>query len=68
MVQDGAPQVDIMKKFGYGTSTQLKVAYVNALIQAGQVPGIKGGKASDGKGKKEKSRVLLIKNALWVRW
>jgi hypothetical protein len=52
MVQDGAPQADIMKKFGYGTSTQLKVAYANALIQSGQVPGIKGGRGSEGKGQK----------------
>ena len=33
MVQDGAPQADIMKKFGC-TSTQLIVAYANALIQS----------------------------------
>jgi hypothetical protein len=52
MVQEGVPQADIMKKFGYGTGTQLKVAYANALIQSGQVPGIAGGRGSEGKGKK----------------
>src|SRR5512141_1827433 len=52
MVQDGAPQADIMKKFGYATSTQLKVAYANALIQSGQVPGIMGGRGAGGKEKK----------------
>jgi hypothetical protein len=52
MVQDGAAQADIMKKFGYGTGTQLKVAYANALIQSGQVPGIAGGRGSEGKAKK----------------
>ena len=52
MVQDGATQADIMKKFGYGTGTQLKVAYANALIQSGQVPGIAGGRGSEGKAKK----------------
>ena len=56
MVQDGAPQSDIMKKFSYGTSTQLKVAYANALMATGQVPGIigsRGGK-KEGKGKQIK--------------
>ncbi len=41
-----------MKKFGYGTGTQLKVAYANALIQSGQVLGIAGGRGSEGKAKK----------------
>jgi len=52
MVEEGVPQADIMKKFGYGTATQLKVAYANALIQSGQVPGIAGGR---GAGKAEKA-------------
>jgi hypothetical protein len=52
MVQDGVAQADIMKKFGLGTATQLKVAYANALIQSGQAPEIKGGR---GAGKKEKA-------------
>lgn len=52
MVQDGAAQADIMKKFGYANSTQLKVAYANALIQSGQVPGIAGGRGSNGKATK----------------
>jgi hypothetical protein len=40
MVQDGAAKADIMKKFGYGTSTQLKVAYANSLIQSRQAAAI----------------------------
>lgn len=52
MVQEGAAQAEIMKKFGYGTSTQLKVAYANALIQTGQAPAIKGGRKAERKGKK----------------
>jgi hypothetical protein len=51
MVQEGTAQTEIMKKFGYGTSTQLKVAYANALIQTGQAPAIKGGRKAEGKGK-----------------
>jgi hypothetical protein len=54
MVQDGAAQAEIMKKFGYATSTQLKVAYANALIQTGQAPAIKGGRKAERKGKKVK--------------
>jgi hypothetical protein len=52
MVLEGAPQTDIMKKFGYGTSTQLKVVYANALIQSEQVPGITGGRGAGDKGEK----------------
>lgn len=54
MVEEGAAQPDIMKKFGYGTSTQLKVAYANALIQTGQATAITGGRKADGKGKSVK--------------
>src|SRR5512136_2839744 len=57
MVQDGIAQVDIMKKFGYGTSTQLKVAYANALIQSGQAPAIMGGRG----GAKAKKAVKEVK-------
>ena len=54
MVQEGAAQAEIMKKFGYGTSTQLKVAYANALMQTGQAASIKGGRKAEAKAKKEK--------------
>jgi hypothetical protein len=54
MVQEGAAQADIMKKFGYSTSTQLKVAYANALMQTGQAPAIKGSRKAEPKAKKEK--------------
>jgi hypothetical protein len=60
MVQDGAAQADIMKKFGYGTSTQLKVAYANALIQSGQAPAIMGGRGA-GKAGKAKKTVKEVK-------
>lgn len=42
MINDGTPQSDIMKKFGFNNSTQLKVAYANALMESGEVKAIKG--------------------------
>ncbi|MBI9087439.1 MAG: hypothetical protein JEZ11_27870 [Desulfobacterales bacterium] len=41
MIDDGTPQKEIMEKFGFKNSSQLKVAYANALITAGKVPGLK---------------------------
>ena len=51
MVKDGVAQSEIMKKFGFNTSTQLKVAYTNALMEAGEIPEIqspRGGKPAGG--------------------
>ena len=42
MIKEGSPQADIMKKFGFKNSTQLKVAYANALMDIGEAPEIKG--------------------------
>jgi hypothetical protein len=42
MIKEGSPQADIMKKFGFKNSTQLKVAYANALMDTGEAPEIKG--------------------------
>lgn len=49
MVQDEVPQKEIMERFGFKTSTQLKVAYTNALMSAGKVPEIKSGRGRGGK-------------------
>jgi hypothetical protein len=46
MVLDEVPQKEIMDHFGFKTSTQLKVAYTNALMSAGRVPEIKSGRPS----------------------
>jgi uncharacterized protein (DUF433 family) len=46
MVQDGNATKEIMKKFGFKTSTQLKVAYLNAAMEAGIVPEIKSGRST----------------------
>jgi hypothetical protein len=45
MVKDGAVQNKIMATFGFKTSTQLKVAYGNALIETGRVPALKAGRS-----------------------
>jgi AbrB family looped-hinge helix DNA binding protein len=49
MVQDEVPQKEIMERFGFKTSTQLKVAYTNALMSTGKVPEIKSGRARGAK-------------------
>ena len=44
MINDEKPQPEIMKAFGFKTSTQLKTAYMNALVAEGAVAGIKSGR------------------------
>ena len=46
-----------MKKFGFKTSTQLKAAYMSALIAEGKVPAIKGGR---GAGKAAKVKTIGV--------
>jgi AbrB family looped-hinge helix DNA binding protein len=50
MVKDGAPQKEIMEKFGIKTSPQFKVAYLNAAMESGMVPEVRGGRAAKEKG------------------
>ena len=57
MIDSGSPQKEIMEKFGIKTSTQLKVAYANALMETGKAAEIKSGRAS---GKKEISREISV--------
>jgi hypothetical protein len=38
MIGDEKPQAEVMDKFGFKNSSQLKVAYVNALMETGQAP------------------------------
>ena len=42
MIEEGKPQPEVMEKFGFKNSTQLKVAYANALMESGGAPKIKG--------------------------
>ena len=42
MIKEEASQPEIMEKFSFKNSTQLKVAYANALMDTGGAPEIKG--------------------------
>jgi hypothetical protein len=57
MVKAETPLAEIMKKMGFKTSTQLKAAYMSALIAEGKVPAIKGGR---GAGKAEKAKEVGV--------
>ena len=46
MVKAETSSAEIMKKMGFKTSTQLKAAYMSALIAEGKVPAIKGGRGA----------------------
>jgi hypothetical protein len=57
MIEDETPQAEIMKKMGFKTSTQLKNAYMGALIAEGKIPAIKGGR---GAGKASKVKAIGV--------
>ncbi len=57
MIDDEQPQSEIMKKMGFKTSTQLKTAYMNALIVEGKVPAIRDGR---GAGKAAKVKTISV--------
>ncbi|MFZ7128607.1 MAG: hypothetical protein ACOWWM_20830 [Desulfobacterales bacterium] len=44
-IADGMPQNEVMEKFGFKNSSQLKVAYTNALMMEGKIPELKKGTA-----------------------
>ena len=44
MVKDETHQQEIMKAFGFKTAAQVKTAYFRALVEAGEVPAIVGGR------------------------
>lgn len=46
MVKKGIHQNEIMKQLGIKTSTQLKVAYANALMETGTAPALQGGRGA----------------------
>ena len=58
MIEDQVPQKDIMEKFGFGTVTQLKTAYANALMETGKATSLVGGRQSGAP--KEISRVVKV--------
>ena len=57
MVEAGETSGDIMKKMGFKTSTQVKTAYMNALIAVGKAVAIKGGR---GGGKTQKAKTVGV--------
>ena len=57
LIEDETPQAEIMKKMGFKTSTQVKTAYMNALIAAGKAVAIKGGR---GGGKAQKVKLVGV--------
>jgi hypothetical protein len=57
MVKAETPSAEIMKKMGFKTSTQLKAAYMSALIAEGKVPAIIGGR---GAGKASKVKAVSV--------
>lgn len=44
MIKDKVPQSEIMTRFGFKTSTQLKVAYADAIMATGAAPALKNGR------------------------
>jgi hypothetical protein len=44
MVKDETPQPEIMNAFGFKTAAQVKNAYLKALVDAGEIPPIVGGR------------------------
>lgn len=44
MVKEETPQPEIMKAFGFKTAAQVKSAYLNALVHAGEIAPIVGGR------------------------
>jgi len=57
LIEDETPQAEIMKKMGFKTSTQVKTAYMNALIAVGKAVAIKGGRGS---GKTQKAKTVNV--------
>jgi hypothetical protein len=46
MVKDEVHQQEIMKSFGFKTPAQLKNAHYRALVEAGEISGIVGGRGA----------------------
>jgi hypothetical protein len=57
MVKDETHQDEIMKAFGFKTAAQIKAAHYRALVEAGEIPGIVGGR---GAGKAEKVKPIGV--------
>jgi len=51
MIANGAGIKELMQNFGLKTSAQVKIAYLNAVMEEGILPGIKDGRASKAEAK-----------------
>ena len=60
-VDSGAPSKEIMEKFGIKTSSQLKSAYLDALVETGQVKGVVSSRSGRAKAKKDSKEILVNK-------
>ena len=65
MINQGKPQNEIMDAFGFKNSSQLKVAYINALMEAGKVSSIKSSRGA-GKSTAAKREVSVSKRGSLV--
>ena len=65
-INAGTPQPDIIKKFKFANATQLKVAYSNALMNAGTVKKIAGGKKAAAKKSGPKPIVVNKRGSLVI--
>ena len=66
MIKSGAEQNEILKKFGFKNSTQLKVAYTNALMEEGKAPAIKTGTKGKTAGKPKNEIAVNKRGSLIV--
>lgn len=66
MINEGEEQKSILAKFGFKNSTQLKVAYANALMETGQAPEIKTRRKADQDEKPEKTTSINKRGSLTV--
>ncbi len=57
MVKDETHQQEIMKAFGFKTAAQVRAAYLRALVESGEVPGLVGGR---GGGKTQKTKTVGV--------
>ena len=58
-IESGTPSTQIRQEFDINTSAQLKLAYLDALIEKGKIVGITSGRS--GKAKAEKKQVKVNK-------
>ena len=57
MIKDKVPQNEIIEKFKFKTAAQIKAAHYRALVDAGDIPGIVGGRVA---GKSAKGKLIGV--------